>query len=267
MHAYVTLVTNADYALGALALARSLKAVGSRAPLLVLAAADAPGLDALEAEGCLLHPVSRPPLSAAFEARHRRSAQHARAPFKGVKPAFHDPLDNFCKLELWRLTQYRRVVFLDADALAVKNIDKLFGYPEFCAAPNLYENLADMHRLNSGVFVAAPSEATYADMLARLDDGDVFWRRTDQTFLEHYYPDWNGLPYTYNALQYIYFNLPALWRWDAIRVVHYQFEKPWQADHGKADQLKPLIDLWRSVLDGAPIPAELPPPSGPCASR
>jgi alpha-N-acetylglucosamine transferase len=249
-----------------LALARSLKAVGSRWPLLVLAKAEAsanakegaPDLEPLAAEGCLIRTVAQPPLSAAFRARHERAALHAKAPYKGIKPAFHDPLDNYCKLELWRLAEYQRVVFLDADTLVLQNIDNLFGYPEFCAAPNLYETLEDMHRLNSGVFVAAPREATYHDMLARLDVPGMFWRRTDQTFLEHYFPNWHGLPYTYNALQYIYFNLPQLWRWDSIKVVHYQFEKPWQADNGKAEALKPLIDLWHGVLEGKPI-AELVP--------
>ena len=59
-----------------------------------------------------------------------------------------------------------------------------FGYPEFSAAPNLYESLADFHRLNSGVFAAKPSCRTYESMLARLDQSDAFWKRTDQTFLE-----------------------------------------------------------------------------------
>ena len=149
------------------------------------------------------------------------------------------------------------MVFLDADTLVVQNIDKLFGYPEFCAAPNLYETLADMHRLNSGVFVAKPSTATFDAMLAQLDAPGVFWRRTDQTFLERYFPDWHGLPYTCNALQYLYFNLPQLWRWKSIRVVHYQYEKPWQESHPKADLLKPLIDLWHTVLEGKPLPSNL----------
>ena len=257
MYAYVTLVTNADYALGALALARSLKAVDSRWPLVVLATDRAP-CEELEALGCRIQAVAQPPLSAGFRARHARNALHAREPYtKGEKPTFHDPLDNFCKLALWRLTEFERVVFLDADTLLVKNIDKLFAYPQFSAAPNLYDNLTDMHRLNSGVFVAQPSEATYADMLARLDVPDVFWRRTDQTFLESYFPDWHGLPYTYNALQYVYFKFPDLWRWSSIQVVHYQFEKPWQPDHGKADLLKPLIELRHAVLDGKPIPTDL----------
>lgn len=256
--AYVTLVTNADYRVGALALARSLRAVASQWPLVVLATDAAGSLAELEAEGCTVERVSRPPLTDEFQRRHERGALHARAPYtKGNKPAFHDPLDNFCKLAVWQLTRYERVVFLDADTLVIKNIDRLFGYPEFSAAPNLYETLEDMHRLNSGVFVAAPNTDTYDAMLNRLDVADVFWRRTDQTFLESYFPDWHGLPYTYNALQYVYFNLPQMWRWSSIKVVHYQYEKPWRQNHPKADKLRPLIDLWQTVFDGKPVPSDL----------
>ena len=261
MYAYATLVASADYGVGALALARSLKAAGSNWPLVVLATDDAGGLGELEAAGCIVEAVSLPSLSEQFRVRHRRDSQHALAPFdKGTKPDFHDPLANFCKLQLWRLSGYRKVVFLDADTLVVKNIDKLFGYPEFSAAPNLYETLADMHRLNSGVFVAAPAAATYRSMLERLDAPGAFWRRTDQTFLQHYFPDWHGLPYTFNALQYLYFNLPALWRWSSIKVVHYQYEKPWMANHAKARLLRPLIDLWQAVLRDGAIPERLPNP-------
>jgi len=255
----VTLVTNADYALGALALARSLRAVDAQAPLVVLATQGAADLEPLEQQGCIIHPVDQLPVSAAFRSRHSRKAVHQRAPFtKGEKPLFHDPLDNFSKLRLWQLTQYERVVFLDADTIVVRNIDKLFGYPEFCGAPNLYESLDDMHRLNSGVFVARPDDITFADMLSRLDAPEAVWRRTDQTFLETYFPDWHGLPYIYNTLQYVYFNLPQLWSWPSIHVVHYQYEKPWAAEHPKAQQLQPLIDLWHRVFDGGGIPEQLP---------
>ncbi len=257
MYAYVTLVTNTDYAIGATALARSLTAVGAEYPLLVLATSGVPEADVtrLREAGCKMLPVVQPDLSDEFRSRHNRQAQHAQSPFtKGEKPVFHDPLDNFCKLRLWELTDYSRVVFLDADTLVIKNIDKLFGYPEFSGAPNLYESLDDMHRLNSGVFVAAPSRNTYADMVARLDAPDAYWPRTDQTFLQDYFRDWHGLPYTYNALQYLYFNLPQLWDWASIRVIHFQYEKPWQPDHPKRAKLQPLIELWQTVYDHGAIP-------------
>ena len=129
---------------------------------------------------------------------------------KGNKPVFHDPLHNFVKLRLWELEQFDSVVFLDADTLVIHNIDKLFGYPEFSAAPNLYESLADFHRLNSGVFSAKPSCRTYASMLARLDQPDAFWKRTDQTFLEAYSPTGTA-PYTYNTLQIRVVQPAAAW--------------------------------------------------------
>ncbi len=254
--AYVTLVTNADYATGALTLARSLRRLATPFPLVVLTTSGRlAGLDALEREGCRILEVDHLPLSAGFAARHARTAQHAAAPFtKGEKPGFHDPLDNFVKLRLWELEAYDRIVFLDADTLVLRSVDRLMRYPEFAAAPNLYETLADFHRLNSGVFVARPDARTFAAMLDRLDDGSTFWRRTDQSFLERYFPDWHGLPWTMNALQYVYFNLPGLWHWPAIRVIHYQYEKPWALPHPKADKLRPLIDLWWAIHDGRPLP-------------
>lgn len=265
-HAFATLVTNEDYALGALALTRSLKLVNSQAPLLVLAANQPQGLVELEREGCLIIEVAPLPCSESFQKRHSKEAQQSRSPFtKGEKPGFHNPLDNFCKLRLWELEQYERIVFLDADVLVVKNIDKLFAYPEFCAAPNLYHELSDMHRMNSGVFVAKPGRDTFSRMLETLDQPDVFWRRTDQSFLESFFEDWQGLPYIFNTLQYVYFNLPELWHWPSIRVLHYQYEKPWQKDHPKKHQLKALIDLWHRVLAGGSIPKVLP-AGGPCVS-
>jgi len=261
--AWVTLVTNADYALGAKALLRSLVLTCTEADLVVLhtdvAAAD---LAPLKALGARLVQVDLLPTSPEFNAAHARDALHARAAFtKGTKPPFHTPLDNFAKLRLWQL-DYEAVVFVDADALVLRNSDVLFGYPEFCAAPNVYESVADFHRMNSGVFTARPSAATFAAMMARLDVPGAFWRRTDQTFLESYFPDWHGLPVFCNMLQYVWFAMPELWDWKAIRILHFQYEKPWQ-DHDKADQLRPLIDLWRAYAEDGPVPdiASLPRPA------
>lgn len=255
--AYVTLVTNGDYAMGAVALARSIRLTGSHADIVVLhtEGVRADELEPLLPFGCRLVEVDHLPLSDGFNERHARSRVHAAAPFtKGRKPAFHSPLDNFCKLRLWQLIDYQTCIFIDADAIVLKNIDRLFDYPEFSAAPNVYESLADFHRLNSGVFVARPSLATFETMLKRLDQPDAFWRRTDQTFLEDYFPDWHGLPVFMNMLQYVWFALPDLWDWKSISVLHYQYEKPWETDHPKADRLKPLIALWQAYHTGQDIP-------------
>jgi alpha-N-acetylglucosamine transferase len=269
-HAYATLVTNADYALGARALCRSLRRTGTEADIVVLhtggvAEAD---LAPLHEFGVRLARCDLLPTSEAFNAAHARDRLHGLAPFtKGEKPAFHTPLDNFVKLRLWQMEEYARVVFIDADALALRNLDILFDYPEFSAAPNVYESLADFTRLNSGVFVAKPARATFAAMLARLDAPGAFWRRTDQSFLQEFFPGWHGLPVYCNLLQYVWFNLPELWDWGSARVLHYQYEKPWQ-EHAKAERLRPLIDLWHAYFTGENIPdlATLPGPGAPCSS-
>ncbi len=265
--AYVTLVTNADFAKGAGALLHSLAATGTRADRVVMHTAGAGGgaLAPLADLGARLVEIDLLPTSDAFNSVHARDRLHGAAPFtKGAKPAFHTPLDNFAKLRLWQL-DYDRVVFLDADTLVLRNIDRLFDYPEFCAAPNVYENLGDFHRLNSGVFTARPSRATFDAMMARLDRPGAFWRRTDQTFLQEMFPDWHGLPVTMNMLQYVWFNLPDLWNWDSIRVLHYQYEKPWADPHPRRDRLRPLIDLWHEFAAGrVPDLSALP---APCASR
>lgn len=252
-HAFVTLVTNADYAMGATALARSILMTKTVAEIVILhtGAVGQDTLRPLQDLGCRLILVEHLPLSDDFNERHARKNLHGAAPFtKGRKPDFHTPLDNFCKLRLWKLTEYDKIVFIDADALVLRNVDKLFDYPEFSAAPNVYESLADFHRLNSGVFVAKPSEATFQAMLTALDRPDAFWRRTDQTFLETFFPDWHGLPVTMNMLQYVWFSMPGLFNWNSICILHYQYEKPWEKDHPKVQMLKPLIDLWNDIYQG-----------------
>ncbi len=263
--AYVTLVTNSDYALGARALVRSIRLSGTDADVVVLitGVVDVVDMAPLMALGARLVKVDLLPTSDAFNAAHGRARLHGNAPFtKGEKPAFHTPLDNFAKLRLWQLEEYEAVVFIDADALVLKNCDRLFDYPEFSAAPNVYESLSDFHRMNSGVFTARPSVATFERMLSELDAPGAFWRRTDQTFLQHFFPDWHGLPVFDNMLQYVWSNMPALWDWASIGILHFQYEKPWQDPHPKAAELAPLIALWEAFAGDGPVPeiAALPGP-------
>ena len=93
-------------------------------------------------------------------------------------------------------------------------------------------------------------------MLARLDTPGAFWKRTDQTFLEAFFPDWQGLPVYDNLLQYVWLNLPELWDWNLARVVHFQYEKPWDPANPKARPPRaadrPLAGLPRRRRDPRP---------------
>ena len=117
--AYVTLVTNADFARGASALLRSLALTGTTADRVVLHTGGVPAsaLAPLAARGAQLVQVDLLPTTPEFNAAHQKDRIHGLNPFtKGTKPPFHTPLDNFAKLRLWQLP-HARVVFLDADTL------------------------------------------------------------------------------------------------------------------------------------------------------
>ena len=67
----------------------------------------------------------------------------------------------FSKLHVWRLTQYSKCVYLDADTLVLENVDELFDREELSAAPDI--GWPDC--FNSGVFVYEPSLETFADLV------------------------------------------------------------------------------------------------------
>lgn len=69
------------------------------------------------------------------------------------------------KLRLWNLTQYDRLVYLDADTLVLKNIDALFNVAaEFAAVSDV--GWPDC--FNSGVMVIRPNAATSQRLLEKV---------------------------------------------------------------------------------------------------
>lgn len=67
----------------------------------------------------------------------------------------------FSKINAWRLTQYSKCVFLDADTLVIQNVDELFEREELSAAPDI--GWPDC--FNSGVFVFEPSLKTFYELI------------------------------------------------------------------------------------------------------
>lgn len=67
----------------------------------------------------------------------------------------------FSKIHAWRLTQYNKCVFLDADTMVLQNVDELFEREELSAAPDI--GWPDC--FNSGVFVFEPSLQTFSNLI------------------------------------------------------------------------------------------------------
>lgn len=147
------------------------------------------------------------------------------------------------KLNLWKLIQYQKVVFLDADTVVLQNIDHLFDLDvEFAAAPDI--GWPDI--FNSGVFFAKPNIGTYA-ALRRLADADVSFDGGDQGLLNTFYPTYHRLSFTYNVTPSAgYQYLPAFRHFESqIKVAHFiGAEKPWsQASTANSKNEGPYAQL------------------------
>lgn len=96
----------------------------------------------------------------------------------------------YSKLAVFGLTQYERVVYLDADTLAVSaSIDGLFA----CPATVLCAALRHSEAFNSGVMVLNPKQALHAGMVAKVGTLPSS-TGGDQGFLQSYFPDFASAP-------------------------------------------------------------------------
>ncbi|CAO3689834.1 unnamed protein product [Rhizopus stolonifer] len=131
----------------------------------------------------------------------------------------------YSKLNLWNLTQYKKVVFLDADTMVVKSIDDLFDYPQFSAVVDIGGVL------NTGVFVAEPNKETYEDIMKTYENAPSY-NKGDQGFLNFYFNQTvNFLPGYYNLMiKFTHFSTLAssFVTTNTVRVLHFTSEtKPW----------------------------------------
>jgi alpha-N-acetylglucosamine transferase len=141
--AYVTLVATDIYAAGALVLAHRIRDMGSTVDLVCLVTNDI-STTVIEHLSQLYKVVCVDTLT---------STDDDNLALLG-RPELNI---TFTKLHLWNLTDYDKLVFLDADTLPLRNVDDLFDRPNFSAAPDA--GWPDC--FNSGVFVTEPSEKDY----------------------------------------------------------------------------------------------------------
>lgn len=128
--AYVTVLHSSEaYVCGAIALAQSIRQSGSRQDMI------------------LLHDDSitnKSRIGLSLAGWKLRCIERIRSPFS-KKGSYNEW--NYSKLRLWQVTDYDKLVFIDADFIIAKNIDYLFSYPQLSAAGN------NKVLFNSGVMV------------------------------------------------------------------------------------------------------------------
>nr|XP_026693838.1 glycogenin-1 isoform X1 [Ciona intestinalis] len=216
--AFVTLATNDRYCEGALVVAQSLRRHKTRREIVVLITPQVSTICRSRLSVLFDHVIVVDVLDSNDEAHlallHR--------PELGV---------TFTKLHCWRLVQYTKCVFLDADTLVLTNVDELFERNELSASPDA--GWPDM--FNSGVFVFTPSMETYNDLI-KLADTDGSFDGGDQGLLNSYFSEWSTsdtskrLPFLYNmhsTATYTYSPAFAQYGKDT-KIVHFiGFVKPW----------------------------------------
>ncbi|HEY0239989.1 MAG TPA: glycosyltransferase family 8 protein [Friedmanniella sp.] len=277
MKAWAALLTHPSYVVGVRALRASLERTGSPYPLVVVVT-NGIGADdraVLEADGCLLREAApiRPPSGL--------PDHYANARFVEV----------WTKLAVWGLTEFERLVVLDADMLVTQNMDELFSLelaegeiaachacrcnpnriptypaswtPEHCAYTHVAAGdptaAAVDPYFNGGTLVLRPEQRVFDELLLELAGVEDLTRYVfaEQDFLnEHFAGRWVALPYVYNALKTLPFQHPALWQASAVKNIHFIIDKPWEAPLDPGSRYFDLEQQWwdvagRFVLTGS----------------
>ncbi|GLT32193.1 hypothetical protein SLA2020_068780 [Shorea laevis] len=145
--AYATILHSAHvYVCGAIAAAQSIRMAGSSRDLVLLfdESISEYHRGGLEAAGWKIHIIQR-----------------IRNP-KAEPDAYNEW--NYSKFCLWQLTDYDKIVFIDADLLMLRNIDFLFEMPEISATGN------NSTLFNSGVMVVEPSNCTFQLLMDHINE-------------------------------------------------------------------------------------------------
>ncbi|URE18987.1 Glycosyl transferase family 8 [Musa troglodytarum] len=211
--AYATILHSAEhYVCGAIAAAQSLRSSGSARDLVILvdktiSRRDRGGLEA-----------------AGWKAR---TIERIRNP-KGKRDAYNEW--NYSKFRLWQLTDYDKVVFIDADLLVLRNIGFLFAMPEVRAVGN------NATLFNSGVMVVAPSDFTFRLLMDHVDELTSY-NGGNQGYLNEIFTWWHRVPRNMNFLTHFWVGdterrkakKNGLTEADppALCVLHYLGLKPW----------------------------------------
>jgi len=248
---FVTYLGSDNFLPGILALDYSLKKFNPGAELLVLAVEDiSPDIISLLEKNSF----------------HIRKIQEIKNPYQ---PEWEERglRCMFSKLKIFDLTEFDKVVYIDADMLVCENIVPLFDAPHMSAviAGAVIPENSNWTKLNAGMLVVKPDRNLFDDMLSKIGTLESE-AKEDQSFLHSYYPEWPGdttlhLDQKFNiAAPYLdqYAQLPG-YRFsfqnecpniENISIIHYWgANKPWNYTEEKIEGMLDTkygqaLDLW-----------------------
>ncbi|TVY42707.1 Glycogenin [Lachnellula occidentalis] len=237
---YATLLLSDTYLPGALVLAHSLRDAGTTKKLAVLITEDSVSADAI----AQLRNVYD------FIVPVERVVNETPANLFLMERA--DLHSTFTKINLWKQSQFRKIVYVDADIVALRAPDELFDLPHtFSAAPDI--GWPDI--FNTGLMVLTPGMGEYYALLAMAQRG-ISFDGADQGLLNmHFKNTFNRLSFTYNVTPSAHYQyLPAYRHFQSsISMAHFIGPgKPWtegrEANKGSTPYNE-MVGRWWAVYD------------------
>lgn len=136
----------------------------------------------------------------------------------------------FTKINLWKQTQFSKIVYIDADVVAYRAPDELFDLPHaFSAAPDV--GWPDI--VNTGVMAIVPNLGDYYAMLAMAERG-ISFDGADQGLINmHFQHSVNRISFTYNVTPSAHYQYVPAYRHfqSSISLVHFiGTNKPWLSE-------------------------------------
>lgn len=230
-YSYITLLSDDSFIYGIILLQKSLKDVNSKYPLEVIVTSN----------------VSPVILNA---------LEQLKLKYRIINPIINDNMIQYnrqinvvfsrnwalalTKFEIFGLTEFDKIIFLDADIMIRKNIDHLFECPHLTAAlDGEYFNIwPDRPHFNAGLIVIEPNKEESEKLKTFASEAITKWDKdeciADQEILNMYYSDWVDKPELHLNK---YYNVFAPYIEDEYvedikenaYFIHFIGRKPWRA--------------------------------------
>lgn len=182
----------------------------------------------------------------------------------------------YTKLNIFALTEFEKIVYMDSDMLVCESIGTLFEKPHMSAviAGSFVKENRAWVELNSGLLVIEPSKVIFNEILNSVNclaskDG------SDQGFLHSFFPDWRYKPHLHLDHK---FNLPcsyldvycqdpeSLFNYCGgklvtrnVSILHFwSIPKPWHTKRRKltknSNKHQQALQLWWDLFDKSGFP-------------
>mmetsp|Transcript_8551 Transcript_8551/g.14486 ORF Transcript_8551/g.14486 Transcript_8551/m.14486 type:complete len:349 (+) Transcript_8551:54-1100(+) len=265
--AFVTLATDAQFVVAAMVFAHSLRRTNTTREIICIVTSSVSDLDRFRLQSMFDRVIEVAPVDSV-----KADSQFGMHYLHSI----------FSKLRVLTLTEYNVVVYADADMIARRNIDELFGCPPPCATLDmaLWEVTELGPTINVGLMVLRPSIADFealqelatkepwdrtreyvntaecflADQQRCCEPGKTWVGPFESSLFNIYYNhNFTVLPYFYNFMPVtmipwrIQGNRKWAWHPDKVKIIHYALIKPWVASAWEPE-LEHFRQMWLDVL-------------------